>query len=47
MSTTKNIHYGSDFTDFMREERIYEEVEAAALKKVIAAALAKQMERRG
>lgn len=47
MSTTKNIHRGSDFTGFLREEGIYEEVEAAALKKVIAAALAKQMERKG
>lgn len=47
MSTTKNIHRGSDFADFLREEGIYQEVEAAALKKVIAAALAKQMARRG
>ena len=47
MNTTKNIHHGSDFTDFLRKEGLYEEVEAAALKKVIAAALAKQMERKG
>lgn len=47
MSTNKNIHRGSDFSDFLREQGIYEEVEAAALKKVITAALAKQMERRG
>ena len=47
MSTTKNIHRGSNFTDFLREEGIYEEVEAAAIKKVISAALAKQMERKG
>ena len=47
MSTNKNIHRGSDFADFLREEGIYEEVEAAALKKVISAALAKQMERKG
>lgn len=43
----KNIHRGSSFTGFLRKEGIYEEVEAAALKKVIAAALAKQMDRRG
>ena len=47
MSTNKNIHHGSDFADFLREEGIYEVVEAAAIKKVIAAALAKQMERKG
>jgi len=44
---SKNIHHGSSFTGFLREEGIYEEVEAAALKKVIAAALAKQMTVRG
>jgi antitoxin component HigA of HigAB toxin-antitoxin module len=43
----KNIHRGSSFTGFLRKEGIYEEVEAAALKKVIAAALTKQMDRRG
>ena len=47
MSTLKNIHRGSSFTKFLRQEGIYEEVEAAALKKVIAAAFAKQMDRRG
>ena len=47
MSTKKNIHHGSDFTKFLREESVYEEVEAAAIKKVISVALAKQMERRG
>jgi antitoxin HicB len=41
-----NPHIGSDFDDFLREEGIYEEVEAGALKKVIAAALSKQMKRR-
>ena len=47
MSRSKNIHHGSSFTGFLREEGIYEEVEAGALKKVIAAALAKQMTVRG
>jgi hypothetical protein len=30
MSTNKNIHHGSDFTKFLRDEGIYDEVEAAA-----------------
>ena len=47
MSRSKNIHHGSSFTGFLGEEGIYEEVEAAALKKVIATALAKQMTVRG
>jgi antitoxin HicB len=46
MKLKNNLHVGSDFDDFLREEGIYEEVEAAALKKVIAAALGKQMKRR-
>lgn len=43
----KNHHHGNSFAGLLREEGIYEEVEAAAIKKVISAALAKQMERRG
>jgi antitoxin HicB len=46
MKLKKNSRIGSDFDNFLREEGIYEEVEAAALKKVIAAALEKQMKRR-
>ena len=46
MKLKNNPHIGSDFDDFLREEGIYEEVEAGALKKVIAAALSKQMKRR-
>lgn len=38
-----NPHEGSTFDDFLKEEGIYEEVEAAAIKKVIAALLAKEM----
>ena len=30
-----NQHIGSDFDDFLREEGIFAEVEAAAIKKVI------------
>ena len=37
----------NSFTGFLREEGLYEQVEAAALKKVSAAALNKQMDRRG
>jgi predicted transcriptional regulator len=47
MRRLKNIHRGSSFTGFLRAEGIYEEVEAAALKKVIATALAQQMTLRG
>lgn len=46
MKSKDNPHVGSNFDDFLREEGIYEEVEAAALKKVISAALARQMKRR-
>ena len=46
MKSKNNPHVGSNFDDFLREEGIYEEVEAAALKKVIAMALTRQMKRR-
>ena len=46
MKSKNNPHVGSNFDDFLREEGIYEEVEAAALKKVIALALTRQMKRR-
>ena len=46
MKSKNNPHIGSNFDDFLREEGIFEEVEAAALKKVIASALARQMKRR-
>lgn len=46
MKSKTNPHIGSNFDDFLREEGIYEEVEAAALKKVIASALTRQMKRR-
>jgi len=38
--------HGSNFDDFLREEGLLEVVEAAALKKVIAVALAKTMKRK-
>lgn len=46
MKSKANPHIGSDFDAFLRDEGIYEEVEAASLKKVIAAALLRQMKRR-
>lgn len=46
MSTQKNPHRGSSFDSFLEEEGLFEEVQAAALKKVIAARLRQQMERR-
>ncbi len=46
MTSKNNPHIGSRFDDFLREEGIYAEVEAAAIKKVIASALARQMKRR-
>ena len=37
----KNPHEGSDFRDFLREQGILEEVEAAAVKKALALQLEK------
>ncbi len=45
MNKPNNPHHGSSFNTFLREEGIYQEVEAAALKKVIAEALAQAMKR--
>lgn len=39
-----NKYIGSDFDDFLREEGILEEVEAAAIKKVLAYKIAALME---
>ncbi len=39
----RNTHQGSDFDEFLKEEGIFEDVEAAAVKKVIAAMLADAM----
>lgn len=40
----KNEHIGSSFEDFLREEGLYEEVEAAAIKKVVACMIEKSMQ---
>jgi DNA-binding phage protein len=39
----KNEHIGSSFEDFLREEGIYEEVEAGAIKKVVACMIEQSM----
>ena len=46
MSKSNNPHHGSNFDDFLREENLLDDVEAAALKKVIATALAQTMRRK-
>ncbi|MBP7690574.1 MAG: XRE family transcriptional regulator [Anaerolineales bacterium] len=40
-----NKHVGSRFDDFLREERLLEEVEATAVKRVIAYQIALEMKR--
>jgi len=42
-----NKHIGSDFDDFLTEEGIWEEVTAAAIKRVVAWQLAEAMRRSG
>lgn len=39
----RNKHEGSSFDDFLKDEGIYEDVEATAIKKVIAVMLAEAM----
>ncbi len=41
----KNKHIGSNFDDFLREEELLEEVEAAAIKRIIAYELQLEMEK--
>ena len=41
----KNLHEGSSLDDFLHEEGIFEEVEAAALKRAVAMKLADIMEK--
>ncbi|MSQ50965.1 MAG: Fis family transcriptional regulator [Betaproteobacteria bacterium] len=40
-----NKHRGSNFDGFLREQELFEEVQAAALKRAIAEALAESMDR--
>lgn len=46
MSDT-NPHFGSSFEDFLKEEGIAEEVNAAAIKHVLAWQLVEEMKRQG
>ena len=39
----RNQYIGSDFDEFLREEGIFEEVEAAAIKKVLACMIEQRM----
>lgn len=39
----KRKHIGSDFDDFLREEGLFEAVEAGAIKKVVASMIAQAM----
>jgi len=45
MANNAGIHSGSSFEDFLEEEGIREEVEAAAIKRVLAWQFAQEMER--
>lgn len=40
----RNRHIGSDFDDFLREESLLEEVQATAVKRVLASQLEKSMQ---
>jgi len=42
-----NKHRGSSFDDFLREEGLYEQTQASAVKRVIAELLAEGMNREG
>jgi antitoxin HicB len=43
---TTNLHTGSDFDDFLREEGLYEECSAIAIKRVLARQLAEEMKQK-
>jgi antitoxin HicB len=42
----KNKHLGDNFDDFLREEGLLEEVEANAIKRMVAFQIAQEMKRR-
>ncbi|WP_048324835.1 XRE family transcriptional regulator, partial [Crocosphaera watsonii] len=42
---TANPHTGSDFDDFLKEENLYEDCTAIAIKRVLARQLAEEMEK--
>jgi DNA-binding Xre family transcriptional regulator len=39
-------HIGSNFDDFLKEEKIYEQVQAAAIKRVVAYQIAEEMKKK-
>lgn len=39
-------HVGSNFDDFLKEEKIYEQAQAAAIKRVIAYQIAEEMKKK-
>ena len=41
----RNVHVGSDFDDFLREEGIFDDVQAVAVKRVIAFQLEQDMKK--
>jgi len=41
-----NKHIGSDFEDFLKEENIYEDVEAIAVKHVLALQIQKELKKK-
>jgi antitoxin HicB len=43
---THNPHTGSDFDDFLREEGLYEECSAIAIKRVLARQLDEEMKQK-
>jgi antitoxin HicB len=45
-TSKKRLHVGSSFDDFLKEEGIFEEVEAGALKKIAAYELELELKRR-
>ncbi|MDJ0659471.1 MAG: helix-turn-helix domain-containing protein [Crocosphaera sp.] len=42
---TANPHTGSDFDDFLKEENLYEDCNAIAIKRVLARQLSEEMKR--
>lgn len=42
---SKNKHIGSDFDDFLKEEGIYQECTAEAIKRVVAFQLEQEMKK--
>jgi antitoxin HicB len=46
MAVRKNKHIGSSLDDFLKEEGVFDEFQAASIKKVIAWQIAKEMKAR-